>query len=364
MSRIVSVRCAIVSVPIRRAIRGPIVTLESIENVVVRVDTDDGAVGWSYVYFPDRSRAEVVKRMVEDLRGEAIGEDPGRYQYVWAKMWNRSNFLGQRGVTLFGIAAIDMAIWDVFCKEIGQPLYRLLGGYRERVPCYSSELLEADSSSTAVELACEAEALVRAGYRGLKLRLGVRPLSEDIERVAAVREAVGPGVELMADAGQRWTLQQALRMVRDLASFNLAWLEDPVPQEQVDDLARVAEASGIPIASGHNDFGRYSFRRLIEMRAIDILLFDIARVGGITEFLRIAALAAVYDVPMSSHVYPDVSIHLMAAAPTGLSCEHIEGWQPPSRVTMRPVDGYASPSTQPGIGLDFDLDAPSFKDLN
>lgn len=336
-------------------------SLESIENVVVRLETDEGTIGWSYVYLPDRSRALVVEAMIQDLRSVAIGEDPGRYQWIWGKMWSRCNFLGQRGVTSFGMAAIDMAVWDAVCKEAGQPLYRLLGGYREEVACYSSELLEADSSSNAHKLAEEAAGLVQAGHSSLKLRLGVRPLEEDIERVGAVRQAVGPRIQLMVDGGQRWTLLEALRMCRELEPYKLAWLEDPVPQEQVDDLARVTRSSNIPIAAGHNDFGRYSFRTLIEKRAVDILLFDIARVGGITEFQRVAALAASYDIPMSSHVYPDLCVHLMAAVPNGMNCEYQEGWQPPSKNSVRPNKGFLTPSKQPGIGFDFDLDTALFQ---
>lgn len=360
MSVISKLDVQVVSVPIRRAIIGPVVSIERIDNVVTRLETQDRLVGWSYIFLPDPSRAAVVKSVVEDLSSQAIGWEPSRYQRIYANMWNRANFLGHRGATLFGMSAIDMAVWDLHCKVLGQPLHKVLGSHTAEVPCYSSELLEADSSCKDDELAAEARRLAKDGFTGIKMRVGLRPVAEEVGRVGAVRDAIGPHVDLMVDAAQRLTMAQSNRLIRALAEFDLAWFEDPVPQEQVDDMAAIRRTSPIPIASGHNDYGRYGFRALIEKSAVDVMLFDIARVGGITEFLRVAGHAAAYDVPMSSHVYPDISVQLVASIPNGLSAEHQEGWQPPNRSSVRPVNSTMRPSDAPGIGLDFDLQDPVF----
>jgi L-alanine-DL-glutamate epimerase-like enolase superfamily enzyme len=207
------------------------------------------------------------------------------------------------------------------------------------------------------ELVLEAKQFVDSGFTAMKMRIGKPRIEEDVERVAAVREAIGDHIELMVDANQGFTVDHAIRLGRKLEDFNLVWFEEPVPAYDLEGSARVAEALDIPIASGETEYTRYGFRQMIEMKAADILMPDLGRVGGITEFLKVAHMAEAFDIPVSPHIFSEQSLQIMGSIPNGAYLEHIPWYAPLYTSGLNLKEGQIEVSRQPGLGFDFDLES-------
>ncbi len=196
----------------------------------------------------------------------------------------------------------------------------------------------------------EARAFLARGHRAVKMRLGRAP-REDLERVRIVREAIGPDVKLLVDVNQGWDEATAIRVGRELEAFDLYWLEEPLPYEDLEGSARVAAALAVPIASGETEYASLGMRRYLEARAADILMPDLARMGGVSGFLNAATLCQAFHTPLSSHLFMEVSCHLLAAAPTGLILEHMDWWQELFEEPLQLVEGAVVLPERPGIGL-------------
>jgi L-alanine-DL-glutamate epimerase-like enolase superfamily enzyme len=200
------------------------------------------------------------------------------------------------------------------------------------------------------ELVAEAQRFLAQGHRAMKMRLGRSP-KEDLERVRRLRDAIGAEVRLLADVNQGWDEATAIRVGRELEPFNLYWLEEPLPYEDLEGCARVAAALTMPIATGETDYGSLGMKRHLEVRAADILMPDLQRMGGVTEFLKAAALCDAFHTPVSSHLFMEASCHLLAAAPNGLILEHMDWWQALFEESLRLVEGQIHLPEKPGIGL-------------
>jgi len=257
-------------------------------------------------------------------------------------------------VTVAGISAIDGALWDLLGKAAGLPLYRLLGGAQDRVPAYHSGGLWLSRPIDA--LAREAEGFVAEGFRAVKMRLGLPDPAEDIARVRAVRDAIGPHVKLMADANQGLTEAQAIRLGRRLEPFDLTWFEEPLPAWDIDGLARVAATLDTPIASGETDYTRYGFRRMLELRAADILMPDLQRVGGVSEFMRVGHMAESHDIGVSSHLFPETSLQVLGALSNAVFLEYMPWFSRLYNEQIEFADGCALVPERPGWGFTFNQD--------
>jgi L-alanine-DL-glutamate epimerase-like enolase superfamily enzyme len=245
------------------------------------------------------------------------------------------------------LSALDTACWDVAAQQAGVPLYRYLGGTRPRVPTYASSGLWLDY--TTDELLREAQGFVAAGHRAMTMRLGRAP-AVDLERVRLVREAIGPEVRLLADVNQGWDESTAIRVGRELEAFDLYWLEEPLPYQDLAGVARVAAALDLPVATGETEYASLGMKRHLEARAGDILMPDLQRMGGVTEFLRAATLCAAFHTPVSSHLFTEASAHLLAASPNGLILEHMDWWASLFDAPVVVEDGHVVLSDRPGIG--------------
>jgi L-alanine-DL-glutamate epimerase-like enolase superfamily enzyme len=352
--RVDRIETAVVSLPLERPVVTPIHNITTIDCVLVTVSTDSGLSGISYLWAFGPSRARVLAAMVQDLAGLVHGSDPLATEATWQRLWSDTNFLGHAGVSMLGISAIDTALWDIKGKALGQPLYRLLGGTKRAVPAYAGGLFLSDSIDAIV---AEAKSYVARGFRAMKMRAGAKSEREDIARVEAVRAAIGPTVTLMVDVVQGWTAEQAIRMGRALSRFDLFWIEDPVLFDDIEGLARIAAALDTPIAAGENDYSKFGFARLIEARAADYPMPDLQRVGGVTEWMKVAAMAAAARLPVVPHVFHEISVHLAAAAPNASYLEYVPWWDKLFRETVKIVDGAATPPDRAGLGLEFDWDA-------
>jgi L-alanine-DL-glutamate epimerase-like enolase superfamily enzyme len=263
--------------------------------------------------------------------------------------------LGFGGVGNMAAAILDIAVWDLAGKAAGLPLYRLLGGYRNRVPAYAS--LRLSRAIPTAELPEIAGLLVEQGFRAMKMNLGGQPsIDGEIARVRAVREAIGPEISLLADVNSRWTPSEAVRMGRLIDDFRLFWLEDPVPIQNLEGLAEVRRATHTPIATGETLFSLASFRSLFEARAVDVPMPDLVRVGGITPYLKIAHLAEAFGLPLACHLLPEISAQVVAAVPNGLIVEYVPwAWQL-FRNCPQLDHGNLVLSERPGHGLELDAD--------
>ena len=322
--------------------------------ILVTVRTDGGITGENLIFTLNDRRTKVLCQMVDELADVAVGQDAGHIAGFWARAWKDINFLGHKGVPVAGISAIDGALWDALGKAAGLPLYRLLGGAQDRVPAYHSGGLWLSRSID--ELVEEAQGFVDQGFRAMKMRLGLPDPAADIARVKAVRDAIGPAVKLMADANQCLTEAQAIRLGRRLEPFDLTWFEEPLPAWDLDGLARVAAALDTPIASGETEYTRYGFRRMLELRSADILMPDLQRVGGVSEFMRVGHMAESHDVAVSSHLFPETSLQVLGALSNATYLEYMPWFSPLYNETLEVRDGSAVVPERPGWGFTFNRD--------
>ena len=322
--------------------------------ILVTVRTDGGITGENLVFTLNDRRTKVLRQMVDELADVAVGRDAGHIAGFWARAWKDINFLGHKGVPVAGISAIDGALWDALGKTAGLPLYRLLGGAQDRVPAYHSGGLWLSRSID--ELVEEAQGFVAQGFRAMKMRLGLPDPADDIARVKAVRDAIGPTVKLMADANQGLTEAQAIRLGRRLEPFGLTWFEEPLPAWDLDGLARVAAALDTPIASGETEYTRYGFRRMLELRSADILMPDLQRVGGVSEFMRVGHMAESHDIAVSSHLFPETSVQVLGALSNATFLEYMPWFSPLYNEALEFRDGSAVVPERPGWGFTFNRD--------
>ncbi len=290
---------------------------------------------------------------IEELRELLIGEDPRQPERVHRKLMPGG--AGYGGTDNIAVAALDVAVWDLAAKSAGLPLYRALGGYRNRIPVYASLRLGRDLSLAA--LTETAAALVAQGFTAMKMNLGGDAgIAADVARVQAVRETIGPDVRLLADVNFRWTSAQAIRAARELEQFDLYWLEDPVPTHNLEGLAEVRRGSGIPLAAGEALFGLAALRSLFEARAVDFPMPDLLRVGGVTPFLKAAHLAEAFGLPLASHLSPEIAAQVVAAVPNGHIVEY-NGWAWELFQGCPTLEnGELVMSERPGHGLSLDAD--------
>lgn len=322
--------------------------------ILVTLHTDAGITGENLVFTLNNRRTKVLMEMVEGLADVIVGFDAGHIAGFWARAWKSINFLGHQGVTVVGISAIDGALWDALGKAQNLPIYRLLGGAKNRVATYHSGGLWLDRSTDA--LVEEALSFKAQGWTAMKMRLGLPDPREDVARVRAVRDAIGPGIRLMADANQGKTKSEAIRLGRLLEEFDLTWFEEPLPAWDLDGLARVAATLDTPIASGETEYTRYGFRRMLELRTADVLMPDLQRVGGVSEFVRVGHMAESYDIPVSSHLFPETSIQVLGGLSNSTFLEYMPWFSPLYNEALEFEGGEAIVPERPGWGFTFNRD--------
>ena len=334
---------------------------DTADYVALTLRTDDGIEGIGYAGFQSPAMTAALKAAVDGLSEVAIGSDPMDTEAIGEKL-SRLGGGSPVGILTRAISAIDVALWDIKGKALGQPVYKLLGGYRDRVPTYQSGFLWRPSNLE--ELDADARRIVAEGFRSMKFRLGAEPtVSAEIARVETMRNAVGPDVDLMIDINQGWDVNRAIRIGRELAKYDIFWLEDPTTYDDFDGLARIADALDTPLAAGEYVYGIAPFRQLIAQRSIDIVMVDLLRVGGITQWMKVAHMAEAYNLPVVSHLAPEVLVHALAAVPNGLTLEYMPWTFPLFKQVPQAVNGEVVLPSAPGLGLEFDEDLLAKSDI-
>jgi L-alanine-DL-glutamate epimerase-like enolase superfamily enzyme len=322
------------------------------EFVTVRIMTDDGIEGIGVTGFGGKI-IRALKAAVEDF-GELIkGDDPIDVEAIARKLKAASSHCGPGGIATLALTAIDVALWDIRGKALGLPLARLLGGLRERVPAYASGALMRTSPTDKVLEA--AAALVKKGFRQMKTQMAVEGLTpaQEVERIRLVREAVGPDVALMVDINQRWSVQEAISIGRRVEEYALGWLEDVTAHNDYQGLADVTAALTTPVCGGEILYGIEPFRQMLEHRSVDIVMIDLLRVGGIGPWMKVAGMAEAFNIPVVSHLLPEIHVHLVAAAPNATVVEYMPWtWRLFDDPPM-PKDGMMTVPKAPGLGFGF-----------
>jgi L-alanine-DL-glutamate epimerase-like enolase superfamily enzyme len=322
------------------------------DYVTVQIVTDDGIEGIGVTGFAGRLMRS-LHAAVEDFGALIVGDDPLRGEAVMAKLRTAAAPCGPGGMVTLALAAIDIALWDIRGKALGTSVARLLGGLRERVPTYASGALMRTSALKDVERA--AAALVDKGYRQMKTQMAVDGLTpaQEIERIRVVRGVVGADIALMVDINQRWSVHEAISIGARIEDLGLTWLEDPTSAIDHQGLAEIASALTTPICAGEYLYGIEPHRQSLAHRSVDIVMIDVLRAGGITGWMKIAAMAEAFNQPVVSHLLPEIQVHTIAAAPNGMTVEYMPWTRRLFEDPPMPVKGELKVPDAPGLGLTF-----------
>lgn len=358
--KITGIRTRIITKSLDGAPRNPMMAWHNKRILLVFVRTDTGQVGIGEAWCDGGSPAVTARLIEEDLQPLLIGADPRNYAWIWQRLYETTTYSVRDGITFAALSGIDIALWDLLGKTYGVPVSRLLGGGRERVFAYASGGLYADGK-TAADVGREMRGYADQGFRGVKLKVAGAHLREDVARVSAVREAVGPDVRIMVDAVYALDVPEAIRMARALERYEIYFLEAPVDPHNLRGLARVAKASPIPLAGNEFAYGRRQFKRILDREAAEFVHLDAILCGGITEAARIAALADTYGVSCSYHAASSAicfAANLHVAAATS-NCDSVEYHmihqmlfdQLPAATFRLDEDGFIMVPSAPGLGI-------------
>lgn len=324
------------------------------ETPIVRITDADGVTGTGYSYTIGTGGHSVMALIERTLAPLLIGREAEEIERLWRDMKFATHATTVGAITAIAIAAIDTALWDLRCRRAGLPLHLMAGGAQPRVPLYTTEggWLHLEKEA----LVDDALAAKARGFAGCKLKVG-RPPAEDVARIAAVREAVGPAFEIHADANQAFSVDEAIRRARLYEPLDIGWLEEPLPADDVDGHVRLSRSTSIPIAVGESIYSPLHFRDYLQRGACSVIQVDVGRIGGITPWLKVAHLAECYNVAVAPHFLMELHVALCAAVPNGRWVEYIPQLDSITCEGMRVEDGYAVPSAVPGLGIAWDEDA-------
>ena len=325
------------------------------ETPIVRITCADGAQGTGYSYTIGTGGSSVTALIRDHLAPRLIGLDASEIELLWKELFFHTHATAVGAITSLALAAIDTALWDLKCRRAGLPLWKCAGGAQPRVPIYTTE--GGWLHHPREQLVDEAQAARAQGFQGAKIKVGRPSIAEDVARLAAVRETVGDAFEIMVDANQAFTVAEARRRAHAFAPLNLAWLEEPLPAEDVGGHVELAAVATMPIAVGESLYHLSNFRDYLERGACSIVQVDCARIGGITPWLKVAHLAEAFNVAVCPHFLMELHVSLTAAVPNGAWVEFIPQLDAITTSRMTIESGYAVPPSSPGLGIDWDFGA-------
>ncbi|MBM4442772.1 MAG: mandelate racemase/muconate lactonizing enzyme family protein [Candidatus Rokubacteria bacterium] len=327
-------------------------SIAAFELVTVRVRDADGAEGVGYTYTVGTGGRAAHALIAHDLTPLLTGRDPERIEALWQAMWWHVHYGGRGGAQVLAISAIDVALWDLRARRQGAPLWRVLGGFDPRVPCYAGGI---DLDFPVDALLRQTDENVARGFRAIKMKVGRPTLREDVERVRAMRAHLGADFPLMVDANMRWSVDDAIRAARALRELDVVWLEEPTIPDDVPGHVRIVREGGLPIAAGENLHTLHEFRQLIAAGGVTFPEPDVTNCGGVTAFMKVCHLAEAFNLPVTSHGAHDVTVHLLAAVPNRSYLEaHGFGLDRFIETPLRIEAGVAVAPERPGHGIAFD----------
>ena len=346
-----SLRARAVSVPVEPPLQTSSSEISSAPLVLIDLETEEGVTGHSYIFCYTPVALAPTARLVANLEGLIKGGSAAPLE-IERKLQAAFRLLGPQGLTGMAMAGIDMAAWDAAARAHDVPLAQLLGGEVRPVPAYGSQR-RMDSK----EAAREAEELAGLGFDTFKVKIGRSDITEDLAVIRAIRGAVGGGAKLAVDYNQTLSVTEALSRIRVLEEENLYWIEEPTRHDDFAGHARIAAQVRTPICLGENWWGTHDMQKSLEVHAADHGMPDAMKIGGVTGWMRAAALAEPVGMPLSSHIFPEISTHLLAVTPTAHLLEYLDFASPVLQEPLTIEEGYATPSSRPGAGLEWDEQA-------
>jgi L-alanine-DL-glutamate epimerase-like enolase superfamily enzyme len=326
--------------------------MRDFELVTARVRDADGAEGMGYTFTVGRNGGAIHDVLSREIAEIVAGQEADRIEFLWNRLWWGLHYGGRGGPTVLALSAFDMALWDLKAKRAGLPLWNMLGGNDPRVPCYAGGI---DLELTPDELLRQTDENLAKGFRAIKMKVGRKKLSEDVEKVAAMRAHLGDEFPLMVDANMKWSVDEAIRAARAFQPYDLTWLEEPISPDDMAGHARVVRDGGLPIAAGENLRTVWDFRHLIASGGVTYPEPDVTNCGGVTSFMKIAHLAEAFNLPVTSHGAHDITVHLLAAAPNRSYLEaHGFRARPLHRRAVTDRGRICDRADGPGHGIEFD----------
>ena len=348
-----NIRAIGVKLPMAYTLGTSVQTVREAPLLLVDLETEEGVTGhaWQFCYLPAAAPAIAVllEEVLRTVNGDRVEPDA-----LWAKLAKRFVLIGVQGIVRMAMAMFDVAAWDALARAAGMPLASYLGGTPRAVPAYNSCGLGLKAPAAVAD---EAEKLLAGGFRAIKLRLGYPTLEADLAAIRAVRSRIPAGVTLMVDYNQALTVEEAIRRGRALDGEGLYWIEEPVRHDDFTGCAEVARSLATPVQIGENFSLVHDMERALVAQSCDYVMPDLERIGGVTGWRRAAELAAARGIKMSSHLYPEVSVHLLTVTPTAHWLEYVDWANAILEEPLRIVDGSAVISSRPGNGLTWNEDA-------
>ncbi len=347
-----SVRLRQVNLPPKVVRTDAIQSFVTQETVLLTLCCSDGIEATGYAYTIGTGGSSIMALLHDHLAPRLIGRNPLNIEAIWKDLFFHTHATAVGAITSLALACVDTALWDWRARSQNLPLWLLLGGAQPKVPVYTTEggwlHLGAD------ELVDQTLAAKALGFKGAKIKVGRPHVSEDVARLSAVRAAVGPGFEIMTDANQGFNRPEVVRRAAAFASLDLAWLEEPLPAEDVAGHRQLLEHTAIPVAVGESMYHLSQFREYLEQGACSIVQPDVARIGGITPWIKVAHLAEGFDVPVCPHFLMELHVSLCAGVPNAAWVEYIPQLDDITTSRIRVEGGYAFPPDTPGLGIEWD----------
>jgi len=335
--------------PLTRPIADSTHAISEIGFIVTRVELDNGITGDAYLLAFHYSPG-AIRGALQDMRAFALGREvfaTGEFIRDYDK---ESEYFGHPGIHRWALGSVNIAMWDAWAKTLGQPVWRLFGVCRERIPLYGSG---GWISYSTEELLAEVTGYVRRGFRAVKVKVGSPEAGRDLERLTRVREAVGPHINVMMDANQGMTLGPALELAAAVRPLRISWFEEPLPHTDFDGYAQLRRRGGLSLAMGEREFDLVPLRELIRREAIDLWQPDLLRLGSVEAWRASAALAHAHQVPVLPHYYKEYDVPLLMTVPNAFGAESFDWVDPLITRPIRMEDGFAYPNPEPGWGFSF-----------
>ncbi len=353
MAKIVRVEFMMVDLAAKVKRVDAIQSFSSQETPIVQITDTDGAVGTGYSYTIGTGGPSVMAMIAHTMAPALIGQDAEEIEGIWRKLFLMTHATTIGPITAAAMAAIDTALWDLRCRKLGMPLHRLAGGAQKSIPVYSTEggWLNLETRQLVEDAATAKE----RGFSGVKLKVG-RPAHEDVARIEAVRDAVGPGFEIFTDANQSFHIDEAVRRAKLYEPLDIGWLEEPLPAYDITGHVRLAHGTSIPIAVGESMYSIAQFRDYLQRGACSIVQVDVGRVGGITPWLKVAHMAEAFNVSVCPHFLMELHVSLCCAVPNARWLEYIPQLDAVTTHSMDFKAGTVRPSVEPGIGIAWDFE--------
>ncbi|MEX0340735.1 MAG: enolase C-terminal domain-like protein [Arenibacterium sp.] len=346
-----------VMVPMKRPVVVMTGQVTTAPLVLIDVECSDGSVGRSYLFTYTPLALNATTALLRDLASvvEGASADP---ETLRQNLLGKFKLLGAEGITLMAIAGLDMAVWDALARRANSPLYDILGGTRKALPAYNSNGMGLIGPDRVVDEA--RELLSDGGFSALKVRLGYPDLATDRAVLDRLRGELGTATTIVTDYNQGLTVAEAKRRIAGLSPYGLGWIEEPVAFDNYAGLAELRTVSDTPIQGGENHWGPGDMARAIQAGSLDLVMIDVMKIGGISGWIEASSLARAAGWPVSSHLFPEASAHLLCADPGAHWLEWVDWANPILKVPYEVIDGHISPPERPGLGLDWDESAVSY----